>query len=80
MIKEKDLDELGFKKNYYSDESDNGYWTYNFTDDLWTDLSLISSYSKNNKCKVSLFPYEIFEYDNIKDVKALIEAIEKGLH
>ena len=79
----KDLEKLGFKKEYVS-ASESGdkeyiYYTYDFFDNP-IEFCLISSDSDEEKCFVDIFnTQELIRFYKKKDVKNLIDAINKGL-
>jgi hypothetical protein len=83
-LTEETLKELGFKRETCEDDIGDGweeqtYYTYDLSDDKYTDLSLLSSYVKrSSNMVVELFPYESFEYNTVGVVKMLIESIKSN--
>ena len=80
-MKEQDLIDLGFEKNDISaDESGDKpffYFTYNITDELCL-ISSDNDEAEKNGWYVELFDYENIEIRNLKDLKTLIDIIEKN--
>ncbi len=55
------------------------YYTYDLSDDKYTDLCLLSSYvKKSSNMVVELFPYQPFEYNTVGVVKMLIKSIKSN--
>ena len=84
QLTEETLKELGFKKETCEDDIGDGweeqtYYTYDLSDDTYTDLRLLSSYVKEgSNLVVELFPYESFKYNTVGAVKMLIESIKSN--
>ena len=79
----KDLEDLGFKKEYVSSgesgDKEYIYYTYDFFEKP-IEFCLISSDSDEDKCFVDIFnTQELIRFYKKKDVKNLIDAINKGL-
>jgi hypothetical protein len=77
-MKFKDLEKLGFVKQYVSEiesgDKENIYYTYDFIG----DFCLISSDSDDEVCFVDIFNTDIRFYET-SDVKKLINIINKGI-
>ena len=84
QLTEETLKELGFKKETCEDDIGDGweeqtYYTYDLSDDKYTDLCLLSSYvKKSSNMVVELFPYQPFEYNTVGVVKMLIKSIKSN--
>ena len=79
----KDLEELGFKKEYVSaEESGNNeyvYYTYDFFEEP-IEFCLMSSASDNVECYVEMFnTQEPIRYYDIEHVKEFITIVKKGI-
>ncbi len=80
-MKEQDLIDLGFKRNNISPEESGDkpyfYFTYNITHELCL-ISTDNDEAEKNGWYVELFDYENIEIRNLKDLKNLIDIIERN--
>lgn len=71
---------LGFiEQGCFDKGKDLTYFTFSFSEEAHTDLSLISSYIEEGNVIVELFPYSVFKFKYVHDVQNIISSVEKGL-
>ncbi len=80
-MKKQDLIDLGFKRIDVSAEERGCFPFYYYIYDITSELCLISSddeESKKEGWSVDFFDYDNIKFTNAKDLKTLIEIIEKN--
>jgi hypothetical protein len=80
-MKEQDLIDLGFKRYDVSAEESGDIPFYYYTYEITNELCLISSdngVAEKDGWSVEMFDYDGIKFNNVEDLKNLIDVIEKN--